>query len=50
MFGIRKELLKAAYADSETCKKLLEPNVSLSDIQKILVEFARKRGFKVAQI
>lgn len=49
-FGIRKDLLKAAYDDPETNKKLLDPNISLKEIQNILAEFAKKRGFKVVQI
>lgn len=49
-FAIRKELLKAAFDDAETRRKLLDPEISWNDMEKILVEFVEKHGFKVARL
>lgn len=49
-FAIRAEVLEAAFEDAETRKKLLEPTLSWKDMQKIISEFAKKKGWKVVQL
>jgi hypothetical protein len=48
--AIRTEILKAAFEDPETKKKLLNPDISWNEMQKIIKEFAEKKGWKVVQL
>jgi short subunit dehydrogenase-like uncharacterized protein len=48
--ALRAEVLKAAFEDPETRKKLEEPTLSWKDMQKIIAEFAKKKGFRVVQL
>lgn len=47
MFVVRKEVLKAAFADEAT-RGRIDRAVSLREVEMIVAEFAEKNGFKVA--
>ena len=50
MIAIRTEILKAAFEDAETRRKLLADHVTWNEMQKIIKEFAEKKGWKVVQL
>jgi hypothetical protein len=50
MIAIRKDILKAAFEDPETKKKLLNPDITWNEMMKIIKEFAEKKGAKVVQL
>lgn len=53
MTSFTAEVLKAAFEDAETRQKLLDPDVSWCEMERIILEFAEKHGavkVKVVQL
>ena len=48
-FAVRMEVLKAALADDETRLKI-DLALDANEMEKILMDFARKKGFKVLDL
>jgi hypothetical protein len=49
LFVVRREVLKAAYADPEYGRRLTTTE-TISEIESVMVEFCRKHGYKVAEV
>jgi len=47
MFAVRREVLKAALENDET-RRRMDLALDWREVERILAEFARKNGFKVA--
>jgi hypothetical protein len=48
-FAVRCEALKAAYADPEYNRRLTVAE-TVSEIEAVMVEFCRKRGYKAKEV
>jgi hypothetical protein len=48
-FAVRREVWEAAYADPEYNRRLTVAE-TVSEIEAAMVEFCRKRGYKVAEV
>lgn len=49
VFAVRKSVVKALMADSAWAEKAFRCR-SLEDLQRVVVEFSRAKGFKVAEV
>ena len=49
-FAIRAKILRAAFDDPETKEKLIDPDISWHEMEKILKEFVEKKGLKVVEL
>lgn len=49
MFAVRKEILDALLNDAEWCKRLDKAETS-KDVENVLIEFARSKGWKIKEV